>query len=358
MRLLELRIENLRVIRALELELSPGWNVFIGPNGAGKTTLVEAAYALSHGRSFRPGSKDALAGPLGDSYTLHAKIGAADGGVVGLGLARRGGRFEARIDGLNRPLGEMVRHCVVACFEPGSHALIGGASDERRRFLDWGVFHVEHGFLHVWRRCKRALKQRNAALRQHGTVTEIDVWDEELVLAAGELTQLRLAYFEALCPLISEGLTSLAPELGASKLKFDQGWDARASLRDVLAACRGADLMRGTTTQGPQRADWSISFEFAHRREQLSRGHEKLCALACILAQVRLHAARTGEWPILGLDDLASELDPPHQQQAIGTLRSWPAQVLLTGTTTPLGLESIGATTMFHVEHGSVRALL
>ncbi|MGA9341372.1 MAG: DNA replication/repair protein RecF [Rhodanobacteraceae bacterium] len=352
-----MRIENLRVIRALELELSPGWNVFIGPNGAGKTTLVEAAYALSHGRSFRPGSKDALAGPLGDSYALHAKIAMGDR-VVGLGLARRGSRLEARIDGLNRPLGEMVRQCVVACFEPGSHALIAGPADERRRFLDWGVFHVEHGFMPIWRRCKRALKQRNAALRQDGTQAEIDVWDEELALAAGELNRLRLEYFNALCPLISEALASLVPELGEPDLQFDQGWDEQLLLRDVLFARRETDFMRGVTTRGPHRADWSIAFDLAHRREQLSRGHEKLCALACILAQVRLHAARTGEWPILGLDDLASELDPRHQQQTIDTLRSWPVQVLLTGTGTPVGLESISPTTMFHVERGTVRALL
>ncbi|MGA9421619.1 MAG: DNA replication/repair protein RecF [Rhodanobacteraceae bacterium] len=358
-RLSELRIENLRLFQNLELTLGPGWSVFIGPNGTGKTSLLEAVYLLSHGRSFRSASRTALIGNHGPGYAVYAKLERGCCASVGLGLARRGNRMDVRIDGQTRSLSDLVKHCAVACFEPGSHALIAGFSEERRRFLDWGVFHVEPEFLPVWRRCQRALKQRNAAIRHYGGTAEIDVWDQEIVLAATALTKHRCDYFEALRPVLNEALRALLPELGQPVLRFDRGWDPNMPLLDVLKASRESDLVRGFTKRGPHRADWSIGFDRAPRREHLSRGQEKLCALACILAQARLHAARTGEWPILCLDDLASELDASRQVSVLNELATCPVQVLMTGTSEPVGLDAIDAPmARFHVEPGSAHALL
>lgn len=358
-RLSELRIENLRLFQELELALPIGWSVFIGPNGAGKTSLLEAVYLLSHGRSFRSASRTALTGNHGAGYAVYAKLEIRSCALVGIGLARRGSRMDARVDGQSRSLSELVRRCAVACFEPGSHALIAGFSEERRRFLDWGVFHVEHAFLLAWRRCQRALKQRNALIRHEGGAAEIDAWDQELALAATELTQLRLHYFEALRPILIESLAALLPELGQPVLRFDCGWNAELSLLDVLRTNRDNDLTRGFTGRGPHRADWSIGFELAPRREHLSRGQEKLCALACVLAQARLHAACTGEWPIICLDDLASELDTQRQVSVLNALGPYPVQVLMTGTSEPVGLGAANVLiTRFHVERGKVRSLL
>lgn len=359
MRLLELRIDNFRLIRSLELALPAGWNVFSGPNGAGKTSLLEAIYLLSHGRSFRQGAKEALAGPASDGYAVHATVQTGEHAPVRIGLARSGGRLEARVNGLSEPLSEMIRHNAVACFEPGSHALIAGPSDERRRFLDWGVFHVERGFLVAWRRCQRALKQRNAVLRQDPGAAELAAWDHELAEAAAVLTRLRCAYIDALRPILIEALAFVLAELGEPALCFDRGWNAECGLLDVLRDTRDRDLARGFTGRGPQRADWSITFDKAPRREHLSRGQEKLCALACVLAQARLHAARTGDWPILCLDDLASELDQTHQVRVLRALAPHPIQLLLTGTFEPAGLDQVDVSlSRFHVEQGEVRALL
>lgn len=359
MHLRRLRIENLRVIEQLEVELAPGWNLFTGDNGAGKTSMVEAAFLLSHGRSFRTGIREALVRVGCNGYSIFGELVKAGGETRRVGIARSSGRIEAKLDGQGVTAAELMHHAAVLCFEPGSHDLISGPADERRRFLDWGVFHVEHGYLTYWRRYHRALKQRNAALRNGGGDSELDVWDRELACAAEVLTAMRQRYVDALRPVLSDVLVGLLGELGQPEFAFLPGYDSSQSLDAVLLSRRDRDRLRGHTGSGPHRADWGLSFEGAPRREHLSRGQEKLCAFACVLAQATLFFRTAGEWPVICVDDLASEVDRGHQTRLLALLAQTNAQILVTGTEAPAALaETAGAVAMFHVEQGRVSALL
>jgi DNA replication and repair protein RecF len=357
-RLRELRLANLRAFADLGIELDPGWNVFIGANGAGKTTLLEAAYLLSHARSFRGGSKDVLVRRGADGYSVFGRVERNEA-AVGLGLSRRDGTLEARVNGTTVPVADLLRQIAVACFEPGSHELISGPSEGRRRFLDWGVFHVEHDFLPVWRAFQRALRQRNALLRGNPSPIDLAPWDRELARSGVELSAMRAHYFAAFAAATTAALATLLPELGQPTIALERGWRGDGDPLELLAASREDDLRRGFTTRGPHRADWSIAFEHAPRREHLSRGQEKLCALACILAQARVFADQRGEWPVVCIDDLASELDGPHQEVLVQSLRAVDAQILITGTHEPVALARSGIhAAMFHVEPGQAGRLL
>ncbi|NUR22702.1 DNA replication/repair protein RecF [Frateuria sp.] len=359
MRFERLHIQGLRCLADVAVTLDAGIHVFVGPNGAGKTSVLEAAYLLSHGRSFRSGAREALLQRGRDTLSVFAEVQGQAGAFRRLGLGRVGSRWEARLDGADVPLGQLVQACAVVCFEPGSHALIAGAAEERRRFLDWGVFHVEQDFMAAWRRYQRALKQRNALLRT-GVVGPSELyapWEQELGAAGAILDAHRRAYLDRLLPLLAEGAGYLLPELGPVSLRYRRGWAEDCPLSEVLAEQRGRDLARTHTTAGAHRADWSLSFEQAPLREHLSRGQEKLTALACLLAQAELHAARRGEWPVVCLDDLSSELDQAHQLAVVDRLASVGAQVLVTGTECPLPLQS-RPHRLFHVEQGQIRPLL
>jgi DNA replication and repair protein RecF len=221
------------------------------------------------------------------------------------------------------------------------------------------VFHVEQDFLLQWRRYQRALKQRNALLRGDAAAAELDVWDGELARAAEPLTLIRQRYFDALAPIVTDLLGELLGELGAASLQFHPGSDPERPLEEVLAARRGRDLARAHTSAGPHRADWSLAFAAAPRREHLSRGQEKLCAFACVMAQARLFAETTGDWPILCLDDLASEVDPAHQQRVLAVVAAANAQVFATATEESAAFAVPGLpVARFHVEQGHVTALL
>ena len=355
----QLRVENLRNIAALELELEAGLNLFLGANGAGKTSILEGAYLLSHAQSFRTGLPDNLIRRGAEQMGVSAQV-ARKSGNVRLGLGRDAEGWHARLNGAAAPsLSAMLLECAVVCFEPGSHALISGGSSERRRFLDWGVFHVEPDFLVRARQYARALRQRNIALKQSVGDMELDAWDAELVSAAAPVARMRAAYFEHYVGQLLAVLQIFLPELGAVSCELNAGWPADENLDAVLAVARSRDRARGHTTRGPHRADWTIRFERAPLREHLSRGQEKLCALACVLAQARVYAGAKGEWPIVALDDLASELDSAHQKRVVDLLCAASAQVLISGIEVPECLRYISTPIrMFHVEHGQARSLL
>lgn len=357
--LTELRLENVRRFDSTQLSLCAGWNVFVGDNGAGKTTLLEAAYMLSHGRSFRSGGRTGVQRDGANGYSVFGSFDGNDGSHVRAGLARIDGRLVGRVNGDTVSVGELVRHCAVVCFEPGSHELIAGPSEVRREFLDWGVFHVEQAFLPAWRRYQRALRQRNSLLRTDAGDSEFEAWEWELS-SSGELLALhRSEYLSKLSVQVAAFSKKLLPELGEPRLRLSTGWDEGRSLLDELALSRSRDRERCHTTRGPHRADWALRYEYAKRREYYSRGQEKLVALICLLAQAQLHADMRGSWPVFCFDDLASELDAMHQAAVVDVLAAAGAQVLVTGTVLPdcVARQSPGPT-VFHVEHGKVDRLI
>ncbi len=357
MHLVKLRITSFRCLEDVSIELVPGLNAFIGPNGAGKTSLLEATFVLSHGRSFRSGSRDALIRRGERSLGIFAELSHGNRRTDRLGMAKEGAHWRARLNSESCPVAELLGRCAVVSFDPGSHALISGGAEERRRFLDWGVFHVEHAFLSLWRRYQRALKQRNSLLRSRESDETLFVpWERELDETAARIDALRRDYLGRLEPVVAETAAALLPELGGLSLRYRPGWSDAGSLGEQLAAQRGKDLAKGHTTVGAHRADWQIAFEHAPLREHLSRGQEKLSALACLLAQAELFANQRGEWPIVCVDDLASELDAAHQAALIDRLHEAGAQVLVSGTDLPAGLTPHAH--VFHVEQGAITPLL
>lgn len=359
MYLTRLQIARLRCFETVELEaLAGGVLLFTGANGAGKTSVLEAVHLLAYGRSFRGRVRDGLIRSGATELQVYAEWhGGGDGRQHRAGLRHTGRHWEARLDGeAVATLAELCAALAVVTFEPGSHELIAGGAEHRRRFLDWALFHVEPTFLPVWRRFARALKQRNALLKSSPTPAALEPWDHELAEAGEQLTRLRLGFLDRLRPVLAETAVGFLPELGAADLGFHPGWRREEMpLHAALALVHERDLLLGHTTVGPQRADWQVRYTGLPGREALSRGQEKLTALACVLAQAREFARERGEWPVICLDDLASELDRPHQEQVLRVLLSSGAQVLLTGTEPPPALTALGAPTRwFHVEQQRV----
>lgn len=353
----DLRLRDLRNIAGLELELAGGITIFTGANGAGKTSILEGAYLLSHGRSFRTSRNEFLLRKGGERLSVQARVERLAGPVrLAMSLADSGWRPE--VNGTSSAsLAEALREFGLVCFEPGSHSLISGPSLERRRFLDWGVFHVEQAYLNVARRFRRALRQRNALLKAGGTDAEMDIWDAELAAAANPLNQMRSRYFERLGRQALAIFSAVLPELGQAGMVLESGWAADVDLIDSLRHNRVRDRALGHTTKGPHRADWRIDFGTGSMREHLSRGQEKLAALVCVLAQATLFAESVGEWPVIVLDDIGSELDVEHQQIVFARLAAIPAQILVTALEVPAHLAD-APHAVFHVEHGQARRLI
>ncbi|MCY7355415.1 MAG: DNA replication/repair protein RecF [Lysobacter sp.] len=362
MHITRLELRNVRRLEPTELHPAPGLNLVTGANGAGKTSLLEALHLLAYGRSFRGRVRDGLIRTGADALEVFAEWTETEGGRVRkAGLRHTGQSWEGRLDGqFVAHLGELCAALAAVTFEPGSHALVSGGGESRRRFLDWGLFHVEPDFLPLWRRYARALKQRNALLKTRLRDTaQLDVWDFELAEAGEPLGQQRQRYLDGLQTRLHRIAADFLPSLGAATLTYQAGWKRdELSLADALLLARDRDLATGHTSVGPHRADWRVDYRERPGRETLSRGQAKLTALACLLAQAEHFAAQRMEWPVILLDDLGSELDLAHQSRVLHYLASGQAQVFLTGTEAPAALGQLDAgAAKFHVEQGRINAV-
>lgn len=357
MYLTRLDIRDLRCLAPLSIQPGPRLNWVTGDNGAGKTSLLEAIHLLAYGRSFRGPVRDGLIRSGAADLAVFAEWQEAAQRLRRVGLRHSGQTWEGRLDGAPATaLGELCAALAVVTFEPGSHALISGGGEPRRRWLDWGLFHVEQDFLPLWRRYARALKQRNALLKSRPRTDQLEAWEHELAEAGEPLSSRREAYLERLQDQVAAVAADLVPSLGQANLQFQPGWRRQdLALADALLLARERDLATGYTSVGPHRADWRIDYAARPSREALSRGQAKLTALACLLAQAQDYARQKGEWPVVALDDLASELDRAHQRQLLDRLQASGAQVFISGTELPADAgRGNGEAAWFHVEHGVV----
>jgi DNA replication and repair protein RecF len=348
MSLAELRVENLRCVASAALELSPELNLISGENGAGKTSLLEAIFLLGRGRSFRTRSSEKLIRHGQHSLTVFGRTGELPPGVAGVEVTREGTR--ARINGRDaESLLALSSILPVQCIDPEIHKLIDQGPERRRRWLDWLVFHVEPTFGSHWSRYQRALKQRNAALRSPGS--DADTWDAALLEHGMAMTTARQAALNRLAPYL-DGLFTRFSGLEVS-VGFHAGWGQEHSFAEVLKLNLARDRERGTTTSGPHRADVILKLRGRSARETLSRGQQKLTAVAMIVAQMKLLKAEQGICAVLLLDDPAAELDTKNLALLFEELSSLRCQMIATSLTPETSLFQTPKA-MFHVEQGRV----
>lgn len=352
MSLAELRIENLRCIESAVLEFSPELNLIAGENGAGKTSILEAIFLLGRGRSFRTRSNERLIRYQQPRLTVFGKSDDSPPQQAGIEIAADGGA-RARINGQNaQSLLELSGVLPVQAIDPEIHKLVDQGPERRRRWLDWLVFHVEPKFVMHWTRYNRALKQRNAALRTQATM--IDAWDAELVRSGEEITQARRRTVDRLIPRLMETFQKFGGlDVTAS---FMSGWAAEVSLAESLRNHAERDRARGTTSSGPHRADVMLRRQQRVARETLSRGQQKLTAVAMIISQLQMLKAELNLRAVLLLDDPAAELDEKNLQRLFDELASLRCQMIATSLTPETALFQAPKAT-FHVEQGRVLQL-
>ncbi len=357
MHITQLQGANLRCFTEFYLTPVPGVNLIVGENGAGKSSLIEALHILGYGRSFRGRVRDGLIQQNHPQLQLVVHWKNAKGLPQQAGLQHSGASWTARMNG--EPQDNLSLFCQefpILTFEPGSHALITGSSDNRRRFVDWALFHVEPDFIHVWRRFNRVLKQRNALLKTQPSAQALSAWDLEFAETGEQLGQFRQNYLNALYPEMCAIAARMVPEYEAFALNYQHGWKHdQVRLLDALRLNFVRDMQTGYCGVGPHRADWQLTLGETLTQQHFSRGQGKLLALAALLAQARHFYAVKGFWPILCFDDLASELDNRHFQLVTEVLSESNGQIWITGTESDPTLKNrFTDSQLFHVEHGRV----
>lgn len=351
MRLGRIRGHNLRLLADMDVYPAPGINQISGGNAQGKTSLLEAIYVLGRARSFRARSLAELAGPAGKDWTLTAQRAGEEGLDDTLGVGWIGGQRQVRYNAeAVQGYAQLADLLPVQLIDPLAHRLLEDGPAYRRAYLDWGVFHVEHSFLEPWRICRRALQQRNRALRLGHDDAAVLAWDRELERAAVELTRHRSEHVARIDERLRQLLSELLGLEGV-RLELYSGWPRGRGLAEVLGETLVSQRQTGVTPVGPQRAELKLKLADAGVRGGLSRGQQKLCVAAMVFAQSEVIADVQQRWPVILIDDFTAELSELYQQRLATLIRRYRGQTFITGFQ-PSPLLDGPATAVFHVEHG------
>jgi DNA replication and repair protein RecF len=370
MYLQRLELTDFRNHPAVAVELTPGPSVLVGPNGVGKTNVLEAIGYLATLSSHRSGQESNLVRVGAASAVVRASV-VRDGRTILIDLEiRPGAGLRGRLNKAPMPRPRDLLGTVRATlFAPEDLAMVRGDPEERRRFLDALAVQRLPRHLAIRQDYERILRQRNTLLRSAGGrpppgggLATLDVWDDKLASAGGELWAERLRLVEALRPLVERAYQELAAQpdpvemtyvssvLGSETLD-PEPTDLAQAIRERLRLDRSREIERGVTLSGPHRDDLTLTLRGLPARTHASHGEAWSLALAFRLAAHRL-LADDGEEPILLLDDVFAELDRQRRERLVD-LAMAVEQSIITASVAEELPEQLKAT-MFHVEPGRI----
>lgn len=348
------KARNFRLLKDLKLDLHPKLNYVVGDNGAGKSTILEALFVLGRAHSHR-GSSQRLVSDRETAWSLEANLqpeqSAAPDNTIRVRWSER--RLSLQIDDRTVGLAELVRTVPVLLLDPLSHRLMEEGPGIRRRYIDWGVFHMEHDFHAIWVRMNQALRQRNAALRAFAKPAELKPWNLQLAQSAELLTQMRRRYVDLLQETISPYWQCLLGET-AWTLRFHPGWRSEFDYAALLESNYETERKLGYTKEGPHRAELQILSDNSALEDRISRGQQKLLIAAMVLAQCELYRVRHGVAPILLVDDFSAELSQTSQARLLQQLEAYSGQKIVAALEYGDLFKSSTNHSVFHVEHGQL----
>jgi DNA replication and repair protein RecF len=316
----------LRSLRDSRVELGEGIISLIGPNGAGKTNLLEALYFALTGRSFRTSDRRELI-PFGTDFA-RAEVTVRDEDGVEHRLLASVSRAEGRrhlLDGNPAEPADLARHRPpVAVFSPDRLALVKGAPAERRAHLDRFVAARWPSRAGSRQRYGQALAQRNALVARLAAgrpAGDLEVWDTTLAEAAEALIAARAEAVAELAPTFAAAAADLGLPGDAALEYAPRSAGSAAEIRAGLAERREADLRLGRTSWGPHLDELKITVAERSLRRYGSQGQQRAGLLSLLFAEHEALLAARRVAPLLLLDDVMSELDPPRRERLVERLQ-------------------------------------
>ena len=362
MRLVSLSLRNYRNYARLEIELSPRLNVFLGQNAQGKTNLLEAVSLLALSSSQRARRESELVGKLGPEARIEA-VAERNGRQVemSINLAVSAGESDRisktiRVDGQPRRAVDLPGELRATLFWPEDLNLVKGGPEHRRRFLNQMLVQVEKGYGRALAAYRRVLEQRNSLLKSVAAGFEppsaLDVWDTELARHGELILAARRAATDELGPLAAGNHAAIASG-EAFGLTYES---SDLPLLEQLAESKGDDVRRGSTSVGPHRDDLRIDVAGADARSFASQGQQRSAVVSMKLAEADLVEERSGERPILLLDDVLSELDGERRSALLARVGDRGQVIVTSVEAEPFPAELIERATVLCISAGQVAA--
>ncbi len=334
-------------------------NVFIGANGQGKTNLLEAVAMLALSSSPRARREHELVGPVAPMSRIEAEVersGTALELAIFLNVEGERARRVIEVDGARRRAFDLPGHFRVTLFWPDDLGLVKAGPEMRRRFLNQMLVQVEPGYARALAGLRRVLEQRNSLLKKMAAGDEskdvLEAWNQEFVRLGNEVSAARAEAVRELEPEASRYHAEIAPGERLEIRYEGPPGDLAEAVHNSLAE----DRRRGSTTIGPHRDDIRILLDGQDARAYASQGQQRTAVVSLKLAEAALMTRRTGERPVLLLDDVLSELDGERRAALLRQVRG-DGQVVITSVEAgPFPPELIAEAMVWTVTAGRIRA--
>lgn len=336
----KLTLNGFRNYDTEQINFSPNLNLIVGKNAQGKTNLIEAIYYSAVGKSARA-KKDAdlinwSREKANFKLTVEKKAGTKDVEITFFRTQKKA----IKLNGINlMKIGDLLGNVNVVFFSPDELKLVKDAPEDRRKFMDTDISQFNKNYFYSLLRYNKILEQRNKLLKEKYDAKIIEqtlpIWDTQLATEGAKLIKYRMEFLERLKKYVQNAHSYLTSEKENLQIEYagtigKDEQEIKQELIDGLAKCREKDLKLGFTNIGPHRDDIKLLVDNIDIRSFGSQGQQRTVALSLKLAELEIFKEETGEYPILLLDDVLSELDQERQQRLLWKIKD--IQTIITTT--------------------------
>jgi len=394
-----LSLTNFRKFTRLDVDIPRQVVLLVGANAQGKTSVLEAIYFLAAFTSFQTHADRQIINfyeAKNNSLTvtrliaeyqrskskhrLEARLILEPTGVLNAQRLRK----EVLLDGVKKSVNEIIGHFNAVIFVPQMSQIIEGAPEERRRYLNLALAQSTPAYARILSEYNQALTQRNALLKllgeREGSSDQLEVWDDTLARLGAQIILWRIEAIQQIERLAARVHNELTRSSEILRLSYEPAFDplpkpngqlglkmdtivdrSRLELNEIrdgflvrLRELRSEEIARGVTTIGPHRDELRFLANDIDLGNYGSRGQVRTTLLSLKLAEVNWMKDRTGEWPVILLDEVMAELDLLRRADLLKYVGE-SEQVLF--TTTDLNLfpsDFVQKADVWHVENGKV----
>lgn len=367
----KLQLKNYRNYEQLDISFDNKVNVIIGENAQGKTNLLEAIYLLAFTKSYRTSNDRELILWDQEFAKITGSLVKKNDQIVPLELIFHKTGKKAKLNRIEQKrLSEYIGSLNVVMFAPEDLSLVKGSPQIRRRFIDMELGQIEPVYIYHLGQYQKILKQRNHLLKQlqyeQQETTFLDVLTDQLVKHAAIILKRRYNFLKLLkkwaIPIhyqISRELEELDITYTSSieVLEDDDEEKLEQKYLEAFSQAKANEIRRGSTLVGPHRDDLIFFINEKDVKLYGSQGQQRTTALSLKLAEIDLIYEQIGEYPILLLDDVLSELDDFRQSHLLSTIQGKVQTFVSTTTVDGINHDTLKQASIYSVQKGTITQL-
>ena len=337
----KIKLKNFRNYSEQEINLGKNINVFFGENAQGKTNIIESIFLASIGKSYRTSKEKELIKFNENEAFIEIEFNKSDrDGKIKIQISEKKQIF---LNGIKlKKLSELLGNINIVIFSPEDINILKGSPQNRRKFLDIMISQLRPNYMHLLTIYLKTMEQRNNYLKlikfENKPEELLDIWDEKLVDAGIKIYQYRKEYIDKIYSKIKNIHKDITQGNEDIEIEYFSDATTRQNFLNELKSRRKLDIIKGYTTKGIHRDDFTIYINKKEVGTFGSQGQNRTAVLSLKLSELQVIYDDIGEYPILLLDDFMSELDSKRRENFLNSIKD--IQVIIT-CTEKLGLEKI-----------------